>query len=379
MKTIALISISFFFILATCTTQTQWEKFELLTVHGYYATSSELDAVDPHEGLGKYGGFNLFDRDPATAWVEAVEGDGIGETFTIGIGEELKENIYVLNGYQKSRDLFAQNNRIKTLRLSLYVGFMIPGELTEIYAYFHVVPVGEPEEIHLEDKYGLQTFTLPFDITAAEELKKKQMAVFREDFKTRIEEIQNVAGDDKVIPEVQYFLKCVILDVYKGSKYDDTCISDIWIGSKEEMQSYGIAFDETITDVYKDDDEGMIYVNTNKRGKIILADETALEKEENLVEGEHLYLEIMEVSPDKEWVQISYMYRHEGEGRIESIPHLYSVRFLCHVDKSFLRNSFGLYGFHEEDGKIYIDTDYGLVDLDEVAEELRKSQPPAAR
>ncbi len=378
MRPIAGILISILLLIATCTTQTQWEKFELLTVQGYYTTSSELDAVDPHEGLGKYGGYNLFDHDPATAWVEGVERDGIGETFTIGIGEELKENIYVLNGYQKSRDLFAQNNRIKTLRLSLYVGFMIPGDFTEIYAYFHVVPFGEPEDIHLEDKYGLQTFPLPFDITAAKELKEKQMAVFREDFKTRIEEIQNVAGPDEMKIKVQYFLKCEILEVYKGSKYDDTCISDIWIGSKEEMQSYGIAFDETITDVYKDDDEGMIYVNTDKREKIILADETALEKEENLVEGQHIYLEIMEVSPDKEWVQVDYMYRHEGEGRIEEIAHLYSVRFLCHVDKSLLGDTFGLYGFHEEDGKIYIDTDYGLVDLDKVAEEL-KSQPPTAR
>lgn len=376
MKIIKLISISFFFILVTCTTQTQWGKFELLTVHGYYATSSELDAVDPHEGLGKYGGYNLFDHDPATAWVDGVDGDGIGETFTIGIGEELKENIYVLNGYQKSRDLFAQNNRIKTLRLSLYVGFMIPGDVTEIFAYVYAVPFGEPKAISLEDHFGIQSFSLPFDEAGAEDLKDKLLPVFREDFKTRIEEIQNVAGPDEMKIKVQYFLKCEILEVYKGSKYDDTCISDIWIGSKEEMQSYGIAFDETITDVYKDDDEGMIYVNTDKREKIILADETALEKEENLVEGQHLYLEIMEVSPDKEWVQVDYMYRHEGEGRIEEIAHLYSVRFLCHVDKNLLGDTFGLYGFHEEDGKIYIDTDYGLVDLEEVAGELEKSQLP---
>ncbi len=378
MKSIAFILIFPMLILAACTTRTNWEKFEMQTVQGYYATSSELDAVDPFEGLGNYGGFNLFDRNPSTAWVEGVDGDGIGETFTIGIGEELKENIYVLNGYQKSKELFSQNNRIKALRLSLYVGFMIPGDVTEIYAYVYAVPFGEPKEIHLEDNFGLQTLPLPFDIDGAEELKEKQMAVFREDFKTRIEEIRNVAGSDEMKTEVQYFLKCEILEVYQGSKYDDTCISDIWIDSKEEMQSYGIAFDETIIDVYKDDDEGMVYVNTDKRKKIILADETALEKEENLVEGQHLYLEIMEVSPNKEWVQISYMYRHEGEGRIESIAHLYSVRFLCHVDKSLLGNTFGLYGFHEEDGEIYIDTDYGLVDLEEVANELR-SQSPTAR
>lgn len=370
MKSITLIPILLMLILATCTTQTQWEKFEMQTVQGYYATSSELDAVDPFEGLGKYGGFNLFDRNPATTWVEGVDGDGIGETLTIGIGEQLKENIFIVNGYQKSRDLFTQNNRVKTLRLTLYVGFMIPGDVTEIYAYVYAVPFGEPKEIQLKDSFGVQTFPLPFDITGTEALKEKLRGVFLEDFKTRIEEIQKISGVVELNPEVQYILKCEILEVYKGSKYDDTCISDIWFSSGQESQPYGIAADEMITDVFKDDDDGIVYVNTNKRAKIILADENALEKEENLVDGQHLYLEIMDISPDEEWVQISYMYRHEGEGRIESISHLYSIRFLCHVDKSLLGDAFHLYGFQKKDGKIYIETDYGLVDLEEVAREL---------
>jgi len=372
MKSLTNISITLLLIFTTCTTQTRWEKFEMQTVQGYYATSSELDAVDPFEDLGKYGGFNLFDRNPATAWVEGVDGNGIGETFTIGIGEELKENIFIVNGYQKSRDLFTQNNRIKTFRLTLYVGFMIPGDVTEIYAYVYAVPYGEPTEIGLEDSFGVQQIRFPFDLTMAEAFKEKQMAVFLKDFKTRMEEMQQSFIGFEEEPEIQYFLKFEILDVYKGTKYNDTCISDIWISSGENEKLPGIAADEIITDVFKDDDDGIVYVNTNKREKIILTDENALEKEENLVEGQYLYLEIMDVSPDKEWVQISYMYRHEGEDRIESIAHLYSVRYLCHVDKSLLGDTFGLYGFQEKEGKIYIDTDYGLVNLEVVAEELGK-------
>jgi hypothetical protein len=376
MKPITIISIPILLLFAVCTSQTQWEKFEMQTVQGYYATSSELDAVDPFEGLGKYGGFNLFDRNPATAWVEGVDGDGIGQTFMIGVGKELKANIFILNGYQKSDDLFSQNNRIKALRLTLYVGFMIPGDVTEIYAMFHAVIFAKPVEIMLEDDFGTQQIPLPFDITAAEAFKEKQMTVFLNDFKTRMDEMQQSSEGFAKEPEIQYFLKFEILDVYKGTKYDDTCISDIWLSSDEDEKLPGIAADEIITDIYKDDNDGMVYVNTDKRDRIILADENALEKEENLVEGQHLYLEIMDVSPDKEWVQISYMYRHEGEGRIESIAHLYSVRFLCHVDKSLLRDSFGLYGFQQKEGKICVDTDYGLVDLEEVAGELEKGQHP---
>ena len=370
MKSITFVLFLTFLIVVACSTQTQWERFEVNTVYGYYSTSSELDAVDPFEGLGNYGGHNLLDRNHATAWVEGVEGDGIGEIFTIGIGEELKENIYILNGYQKSRELFEQNSQVKALRLGLYVGFMIPGDETEIYAYFYAVPFGEPEDILLEDRFGTQTCPLPFDIAGAKEFKEKQMVVFREDFKTQIEEMQNVSGADELEIQSCYFLRCEILEVYKGSKYDDTCISDIWFGSGEEAQPSGIAADEVITDVYKDEDEGVVYVHTGPGEKIILADEAALEKEEDLGEGQHIYLEIMEVSPDKEWVQIGFMYRHEGEGRIEEIPQLYSARYLCRVDKNLLGDTFGLYGFREEEGKMYIDTDNGLVDLEEVAREL---------
>jgi hypothetical protein len=372
MKTISGILMFLLLVFTTCTTRTQWEKLEMQSVHGYYATSSELDTVDPFEGLGKYGGFNLFDRNPATAWVEGVNGDGNGETFTIGMGDELKENIYVVNGYQKSEALFSQNNRIKSLRMTLYIGFMIPGDVTEIYAYFNAVPFGEPIEIGLEDKFGVQQIRFPFDINAAEAFKEKQRAAFLNDFKTRMDEMQQSSVGFEKDPEMQYFLKFEIRDVYKGTKYDDTCISDIWISSEENEKLPAIADDETITDVYKDDNDGIVYVNTNKRERIILADENILEEEEALVEGQHLYLEIMDVSRDKEWVQIDFMYRSEGEGRIEEIAHLYSVRFLCHVDKSLLDDTFGLYGFREKEGKIYIDTDAGLVDLEKVAEELEK-------
>ncbi|KPK82801.1 MAG: hypothetical protein AMS27_13955 [Bacteroides sp. SM23_62_1] len=374
MRSLYGITIFFLFIFTTCAEQTQWEKFEMKTIQGYYITSSELDEVDPFEGLGNYGGFNLFDRNPATAWVEGVEGDGIGETFTISIGNELKDNIFILNGYQKSNDLFLQNNRIKTLRLTLYVGFMIPGDVTEIYASVYAIPFGKPAEITLGDKVGIQSIAFPFDKKGAEALKDNLAPLFLKDFQQRIEEIREVSGAAELIPEVHYLLKCEIMDIYKGTKYDDTCISDIWLSSEGEEKLTGIEEGEIITDIYKDDNDGMVYVNTSKREKIVLADEKALEKAEDLPEGQHLYLEIMDVSPDKEWIQIDFMYRSEEEDRIEEIGQLYSVRFLCPVDRGLLNDAFHLYGFQQKDGKIYIETEDGLIDLEEVAGKLEKSR-----
>ena len=137
-----------------------------------------------------------------------------------------------------------------------------------------------------------------------------------------------------------------------------------------EKKFIGISGNEKITDVYKNDDDGSIYVNTTKREEIILVNRKELEKEEDLGEGEHLSLVLMDVSPDKEWAQVDYLYGHEGPGRIEEIAHLYSVRLLTRVDKVLLNNAFGMYGFIEKDGKIYMDTDKGLIDLKALYYEL---------
>lgn len=68
----------------------------------------------------KYSPYNIFDGDPFTAWVEGVDGDGIGENITIdlGPGDKLwgsKELIVeISNGYQKS-DKTYENNGIPTM------------------------------------------------------------------------------------------------------------------------------------------------------------------------------------------------------------------------------------------------------------------------
>jgi len=340
----------------SCAEQTPWERLELLSIYGFHNCSSELDPVDPFEGIGNYGTHNLLDKNPSTAWVEGVEGDGIGETVTIEAGETLKEAIIFRNGYQKSQGTFEGNSRVKRMRVTLYIGFMIPGDVTELYAYFSVIPFAEPVEIALEDRWGIQQVAMPFDRKAAAEFKEKQHAVFLREAATTIEEmLANSEGFDAE-PKFRYFLKCEILEVYKGSKYEDTCISDIWFGDLIRSNAGSIPKELAITDVVKDDDMGIVYVETEVGQKFLLADEEALSREEDLTEGVYLYLEIMDVSPDMEWVQIDYMYRQEEEARIEEIGHLYSTRYLIELDLSFLEVDPGaMWGFMQFDSTIYLE------------------------
>lgn len=368
-----------FLLLATFFTQCSaqqpgWERLFFSDAMGTpHITSSELDAVDPFEGLGKYGGHNLFDKSKYTAWVEGVEGPGTGEYFYLAMGEEFPEQMIIFNGYQKSKDIFAKNNRVKTIRVSLFAGFLISGDVTEIGLYYYVRKFGTEEVVDLEDRSGSQEIDLPFERTSMNEFAEISKKQFMEDYKTKLEKMKENCPTCPTNPYFQFFLRVEILDVYKGSQWDDTCISDIWFTSPGKTFD-AIPPDERITEVWEDMEEGMIYVSTDKRSGIVLADGNALEKALNLDEGEYMDITLMDVSPNKEWAQIDYLYTQDGAGRVEEYSTLYSVRYLCMIDDPILGIIYGAYGFTEENGKIYLDTADGPLDLEKVLEEFLQQQ-----
>lgn len=364
-------------IMTACNVRNPWERIALTDAMGLYTCSSELDAVDPYEGLGAYGAHNLLDRDMTTAWSEGAEGDGIGEYVIIDAGKILQEVMLFRNGYQKTGDLFEANGRVKKLRMTLYVGYMIPGDVTELYAYSNMVPFGEPVEIGLEDNGGVQQVPIPYDREDVEKFQQEQLEAFLREAASRVAELQSTARDPGAGPVMKLFLKLEILEVYKGSRYEDTCISDIWFGKYIRRELKSIPEELDIEDVIKDDDEGIVYVVTMDGQKFLLADEAILSEAEDLVPGVYLYLEIMDISPDLEWVQVDHMYRQEVESRIEEIPHLYSTRYLTEVDLGWLEHGqpFSMYGFTEEDGVVCLEYDQGSLPLAPLVEQIRNGSP----
>lgn len=131
------------------------------------------------QGSKNYRASNLHDKDDETAWVEGVKGHGIGqwiefknvyyyadeEVFTV-------QGIEILNGYTKTDKAWRENGRIK--RLKVYCN-------------------GKPKCIlELQNSRSLQTFNLE--------------GLFSFGATIRFE----------------------ILDVYPGTKYQDTVISEIF-------------------------------------------------------------------------------------------------------------------------------------------------------
>lgn len=138
-----------------------------------FDASSEL----PASRVSSYSSENLHDYDLRTAWVEGKEDYGIGEEIQVSFKLEANlkvTHIDIYNGYCKSESAWKANSRVKTF--ALYANGKYLGDL------------------NLADTYKKQRF-----------------------------EVGSFGGKEQ--PDVTFSLK--ILDVYKGTKYKDTAISEI--------------------------------------------------------------------------------------------------------------------------------------------------------
>lgn len=146
---------------------------------GGYVRILEMDAssyLPEHKNI-KYEPFYARDDKLQTAWCEGVKGDGIGEWIKFEIGDFNHPegeiiNVYrvmIVNGLAASNDLYYANNRVKKIQL----------EFSE----------GQKRVLELKD--GVMDYQIFVVHTKAKWVRMK------------------------------------IVDVYKGKKYDDTCISEV--------------------------------------------------------------------------------------------------------------------------------------------------------
>jgi hypothetical protein len=132
----------------------------------------------PKSAAGIYAALSANDLSYKTAWVEGKEGDGIGEHLEYFFKNDAPRitSIIISNGYVKSESAWKNNNRVKKLKLYLN---------------------GKPYRIlKLEDTMDDQVF----EIGTLGKYKN---------------------GKDMV-------LRFEIMEVYKGDKYNDTAITEIY-------------------------------------------------------------------------------------------------------------------------------------------------------
>lgn len=156
---------------------------------GFCAEHLIASSTLTNQGENSYAVDMLKDDACQTAWVEGVNGDGIGEylefeyRYDIAYEQSAEysckyaDAFLIANGYQKSETSFFENNRVK--KLKMYIN-------GKAYCW-----------IKLKDEMGVQKLNLRF----IKKLGKKTNTIK---------------------------IKFEIAEVYKGTKYNDTAISEIF-------------------------------------------------------------------------------------------------------------------------------------------------------
>jgi hypothetical protein len=146
-----------------------------------YCVSSVLQQ-DEVVNKFNYGPDSLFDNLENTAWVEGVDGQGIGEWITIEFDQpRLIKAIEIKNGYNKDPYLYLKNSRVKEITVE-FSGSVKTSAV-------------------LEDTGSTQLIRLPNDL-----------------------------------PIRAYGLKLTIESVYPGTKFADTAISELHVVSEPVTQ-----------------------------------------------------------------------------------------------------------------------------------------------
>lgn len=137
--------------------------------NGWVATTSSSEL---YENGRYYDAHKAVDKKLETAWVEGIPGDGIGEwiDFLFYPKQEIKA-ISIINGYVKNELTYQANNRLKRVKISFDDGVSFETELKDGQMQAQMIELPEPKNVE------------QFRIT--------------------------------------------ILEVYNGTKYKDTCISEV--------------------------------------------------------------------------------------------------------------------------------------------------------
>lgn len=135
-----------------------------------------------------YEAANIHDLNYKTAWVEGVDGYGIGESVTYHFPPQNPRmtEIIIANGYIKSEKAWKENSRVKKLKM-----------------YLNDIPFAI---LNLSDSRHKQHFEV---------------------------EPLGYTDEDKERKMTWWTIKFEILDVYKGEKYDDTAISEIYFDGND--------------------------------------------------------------------------------------------------------------------------------------------------
>jgi len=174
-----------------------------------YASSELIEKGMPKDF---YSAKKAFDGKVETAWVEGVEGDGIGEYIYLNLHfvslpmyDDFKDNkkkieveITIVNGVAKNKQIWEMNNRIKRAELEIYEAPVVVRQIEPCIISKQEPVINSKYILNFKDDMKPQKFLIKLDP------KQKWL-------------------DGRFL----CIGKLIIKEVYPGTKYKDTGISEI--------------------------------------------------------------------------------------------------------------------------------------------------------
>ncbi len=196
----------------------QFDQMPCRGLLGYsFQSTSELNDPGSHQ-LGQYGMRTLFDGDTYTGWSEGVEGSGIGEALWLQVPEGC-DTLAVINGFARSLNLFQKNNRVQELKAELYYALLPEAMVSELGPVYLSSPTGASISLRLKDSPQLEVYSLKLDWDRIAAGYERVSAAYP-DFADR-------EGLPPYLQERTYLLRLEIRDVYPGTAWDDTCLTEL--------------------------------------------------------------------------------------------------------------------------------------------------------
>ncbi len=329
----------------------EWIELPLSSANGHlWYSTSELEKPADFNEIGRYSAVKLFDGNPATCWAEGVKGAGIGEKiyFDIPAGTSALD---ITNGLAKNEAIFKKNNRLKKIGLTLYGAVTTDEDAGQFADMYRCLPYDKTLSVNLEDSFKAQQIKLPFDRKALDDFKKNVLSKFEQ---------LDYAKQNKSKRYFKFILSLEILDVYKGSKWDDTCISEISFVRKNGNEV-------KIDSIYTNDDENTVFFDTNTgKGNVLVQDKQSV-------------FQLVENSADKKWLIIIRMPSDVGDSRAETEYQLWYLPLKKKIDlRAMGYNTGDMYDFSQKNGHTYLNCadnstmDDLKIDLSKVLSEVNK-------
>jgi hypothetical protein len=288
-KVACLIVISICFANNGCAqSESKWESFALNVA----AYDSEDMPVD------RYPESNIYDGNIKTCWVCGSYKDNNPAGTYLRMPHNNKVYLNIFTGYGKSRELFYQNARPKKLRLSVYATVHPEGYVSEIADGYEGLKYPREQIVTLADSFGIQTIELDFSRNELNEFSKKVYRQARSYF-------------EPPILDSCLILKIDIAESLPGTKYDDICISELFLSGEDCTLNSSTPL-TPIKNVYINEAENSLLADDDQNQSIVIYHDPMS------------VLQLIDVSDNNKWAIVISM-PAEIEGRTETYYQLVNI------------------------------------------------------